>query len=122
MRVLIVDDNRDILDLVERLLSASGYEVITARDGREALQQEAATTPDLLILDVNLPHLSGWDVCRRVKARRSVPILLLTVRVEQADIESSMRAGADDHLAKPFEIGHFLERVERLAGAHARSR
>jgi DNA-binding response OmpR family regulator len=118
VRILIVDDNRDILDLVQRLLTTSGYDVITARDGREALQQDAAATPDMLILYVNLPHFSGWDVCRRVKSKRSVPVLLLTVRAEQADIERSRDAGADEHLAKPFEIGQFLSRVELLVNRY----
>ncbi|HEU5089022.1 MAG TPA: response regulator, partial [Roseiflexaceae bacterium] len=67
MRVLVVDDNRDILDLVQRLLVSDGYHVVTARDGRDALQQEAATNPDLVILDVNLPMINGWEVCRRIK-------------------------------------------------------
>lgn len=73
MRILIVDDNRDILDLVQRVLLAEGYEVITARNGVEALQREAEHAPDLIVLDINLPFLDGWEVCRRIKARRSVP-------------------------------------------------
>ncbi len=116
MRVLVVDDNRDILDLVQRLLVSDGYHVVTARDGRDALQQEAATNPDLVILDVNLPMINGWEVCRRIKARRNVPVLLLTVRAEYADIERSRDAGADDHLPKPFEISDFLNHIQRLTG------
>jgi DNA-binding response OmpR family regulator len=114
MRILIVDDNHDILSLVERLLLADGHDVITARDGREALQQEVANAPDLVILDVNLPFLNGWEVCRRIKQRRTVPVLLLTVRAEHADIERSRDAGADDHIAKPFDISEFMTRIERL--------
>jgi DNA-binding response OmpR family regulator len=114
MRILIVDDNRDILDLIYRLLVADGYEVTIARDGREALQQEAATQPDLIILDVNLPFVNGWDLCRRIKAKRAVPILLLTVRAEQIDIERSHEAGADGHIAKPFDIAEFLAQIERV--------
>lgn len=118
MRILVVDDNRDILDLVQRVLQTYGHEVVIARDGLEALQQELTSQPDLLVLDVNLPTLDGWEVCRRVKARRSVPIMLLTVRAENADIQRSIDAGADDHLPKPFDIAEFLERIRRLtAGA-----
>jgi DNA-binding response OmpR family regulator len=115
MRILVVDDNRDILDLVQRVLQTYGYDVVIARDGLEALQQESTAQPDLVILDVNLPALDGWEVCRRIKARRDVPIMLLTVRAERADLERSRDAGADDHLPKPFDIADFLDHINRLA-------
>jgi len=115
MRILIVDDNRDIVELVRRVLRIEGHEVVIARDGLEALQQEAATNPDLVILDVNLPVFDGWEVCRRIKARRDVPVLLLTVRAERVDMERSQAAGADDHLLKPFEIGAFLKRIATIS-------
>lgn len=115
MRILVVDDNRDILELVERVLLTYGYDVVIARDGLEALQQESRARPDLVVLDVNLPALDGWEVCRRIKARREVPVMLLTVRAERADIERSREAGADDHLPKPFDIAEFLARINQLA-------
>jgi DNA-binding response OmpR family regulator len=114
MRILVVDDNRDILDLVERVLQTYGHDVVIARDGLEALQQEAISQPDLVVLDVNLPSLDGWEVCRRMKARRDVPIMLLTVRAERADIQRSLDAGADDHLPKPFDIAEFLGHINQL--------
>lgn len=114
MRILVVDDNRDILELVERVLITYGYDVVIARDGLEALQQESTSQPDLVVLDVNLPTLDGWEVCRRIKARRNVPVMLLTVRAERADIERSQAAGADDHLPKPFDIAEFLNRIHNL--------
>lgn len=113
MRVLVVDDNRDILDLIQRVLTTYGHEVVIARDGLEALQQEADTAPHIVLLDVNIPYLDGWEVCRLIKQRRSVPVLLLTVRAENADYDRSMAAGADDHIAKPFEIGELLARLEK---------
>ena len=115
MRILVVDDNRDILDLVQRVLQTYGHDVLIARDGLEALQQEAASQPDLVVLDVNLPTLDGWEVCRRIKARREVPIMLLTVRAERADIQRSIEAGADDHLPKPFDIAEFLNHIKQLS-------
>jgi CheY-like chemotaxis protein len=115
MRILVVDDNRDILELVERVLQTYGHDVVIARDGLEALQQETTTQPDVIVLDVNLPTLDGWEVCRRIKARRDVPIMLLTVRAERADLERSYAAGANDHLAKPFDISEFLSRINQLA-------
>ncbi len=114
MRILIVDDNRDIVELLQRVLRLEGHEVLIARDGLEALQQEAAGQPDLVILDVNLPALDGWEVCRRIKARRDVPVIPLTVRAERADIERSRAAGADDHLLKPFDIGAFLKHITNI--------
>src|SRR5215216_3425124 len=122
MRILVVDDNRDILDLVQRVLQTYGHEVVIARDGLEALQQELTSQPDLVVLDVNLPTLDGWEVCRRVKARRSVPIMLLTVRAERADLERSRDAGADDHLPKPFDITEFLNRINQLVPHATRPR
>ena len=118
MRILVVDDNRDILDLVQRVLLTYGYDVVIARDGLEAIQQESIMQPDLVILDVNLPTLDGWEVCRRIKARREVPVMLLTVRAERADLERSRNAGADVHLPKPFDIAEFLNRINHLV-AHA---
>lgn len=115
MRILVVDDNRDILDLVQRVLQTYGHEVLIARDGLEALQQDSTSQPDLVVLDVNLPTLDGWEVCRRIKARREVPIMLLTVRAERSDIERSIDAGADDHLPKPFDITEFLSHINQLA-------
>ena len=117
MRILVVDDNRDILDLVQRVLQTYGHDVLIARDGLEALQQESASHPDLVVLDVNLPTLDGWEVCRRIKARREVPIMLLTVRAERADIQRSIEAGADDHLPKPFDIAEFLNHINRLSSS-----
>lgn len=115
MCILIVDDNQDILDLLHHVLLNDGYTVISARDGISALEQERLNNPDLVILDINLPGMNGWDVCRQIKARRNVPIMLLTVRAEVTDIERSREAGADDHILKPFEIPGFLERIERFA-------
>lgn len=115
MRVLVVDDNRDIVELVGYVLRSEGYEVVIARDGLEALQQEAVTRPDLIVLDVNLPALDGWEVCKRIKDRRDVPVILLTVRAERADIERSHAAGADEHMLKPFEIGNFLKHIASFA-------
>ena len=114
MRVLVVDDNRDIVELVQRVLRTEGYEVVIARDGLEALQQEAVTHPNLVILDVNLPALDGWEVCKRIKARRDVPVILLTVRAERADIERSRAVGADEHILKPFDITDMLKHIADL--------
>lgn len=115
MRVLIVDDNKDILQLVQQVLHIEGHEVIVAHDGLEAVLREATTEPDVVVCDINLPGISGWEVCKRIKARRNVPLMLLTVHAEQGDVERSMQVGADDHMAKPFELAEFIRRIEQLA-------
>ena len=114
MRILIVDDNYDILALVQRVLQIEGHQVVVAHTGPEGLQREVETQPDLVICDVNLPGLDGWEVCKRMKARRNVPVILLTVRAEGSDIERSYAAGAEDHLLKPFDIGEFLTYIARF--------
>ena len=121
MRILVVDDNRDIVELVQSVLRIEGHEVVIARDGLEALQQDLATQPDLVVLDVNLPIFDGWEVCRRIKARRAVPVLMLTVRSERADIENSLAAGADAHLLKPFDITVFLEHIAMFTASASSS-
>lgn len=114
MHILVVDDNRDILDLVQRVLLAEGHDVITARDGLEALQREKDFRPDIIVLDINLPYINGWEVCRQIKQEREVPVMLLSVRAEAVDIEYSRSVGADDHVFKPFEIADLLKRIDRL--------
>src|SRR5262245_21951981 len=121
MRILVVDDNRDIVELVQRVLRIEGHEVVIARDGLEAIQQDLAVQPDLVVLDVNLPVFDGWEVCRRIKARRAVPVLLLTVRSERADLENSRDAGADAHLLKPFDISAFLKHIAAFAASASAS-
>lgn len=114
MHIMVVEDNYDVIQLVQNVLSLDGHTVTIARDGMEALQQDAAHTPDAIILDVNLPHIDGYEVCRRIKARRDVPIMLLTVRAERADVEVSHAAGADIHMSKPFDLKEFLQHVAQL--------
>lgn len=114
MHIMVVEDNYDVIQLVQNVLSLDGHTVTVARDGLEALQCDASRRPDAIILDVNLPHIDGYEVCRRIKARRDVPIMLLTVRAERADIEVSRAAGADLHLAKPFDLQEFLQHIARL--------
>lgn len=115
MRILIVDDNKDILQLVQQVLQVEGHEVIVAKDGFEAVQREATTEPDVVVCDINLPGITGWEVCKRIKARRNVPLMLLTVHAEQDDIDRSVQSGADDHMIKPFDLNEFVERIEKLA-------
>jgi two-component system alkaline phosphatase synthesis response regulator PhoP len=104
-RVLVVDDEEDILELIQYNLSKEGYEVATSASGEQALQQARATLPDLVLLDLMLPGVDGLDVCRLLKSDRRtahIPIIMLTARTEEADVVTGLELGADDYITKPF--------------------
>src|SRR5438045_3680567 len=102
MKVLAVDDDPELLPLVGFALRQGGYAVVEAGSGEEALQAFAAEAPDLVVLDVNLPGIDGFEVCRRLRQESAVPILMLTVRGEEEDLVRGLDLGADDYLTKPF--------------------
>jgi len=114
-RVLVAEDDRAVRDAVERALSFEGYDVITARDGAEALQRVLNDSPDLVVLDVMMPIVDGLETCRRLRASgNGVPVLMLTARTEIADRVAGLDAGADDYLAKPFALEELLARMRAL--------
>lgn len=113
-RVLIIEDSPDIRLLVTQMLQSEGYDVAVAEDGLEGLQLDATISADLVVLDVNLPTIDGYEVCRRLKERRNVPVLMLTVRAEEAEVNKGMQAGADLHISKPFDMATFLNCVRTL--------
>jgi DNA-binding response OmpR family regulator len=115
--VLVADDDRDIADLVMFRLDRSGYEVLQAFDGREALDLALERLPDLCVLDVTMPRLDGYEVTRRLRATdatRSIPIILLTARAQEADEERAFDAGATDYVRKPFSPQDLKSRVQAL--------
>jgi PleD family two-component response regulator len=113
-RVLVVDDEHSIRRAVGRALTARGYDVQLATDGEEALSAAAAFQPDLVVLDLNLPALDGLSVCRQLRVWSRVPILVLSVREDEADKVAALDLGADDYLTKPFGIDELLARVRAL--------
>ena len=113
-RVLVVDDEHSIRRAVGRALTARGYDVQLATDGEEALSMAAAFQPDLVVLDLNLPALDGLSVCRQLRVWSPVPILVLSVREDEADKVAALDLGADDYLTKPFGIDELLARVRAL--------
>jgi two-component system, OmpR family, KDP operon response regulator KdpE len=113
-RVLVVDDEHSIRRAVGRALTARGYDVQLATDGEQALSVAAAFQPDLVVLDLNLPALDGLSVCRQLRVWSSVPILVLSVREDEADKVAALDLGADDYLTKPFGIDELLARVRAL--------
>jgi two-component system, OmpR family, KDP operon response regulator KdpE len=113
-RVLVVDDEHSIRRAVGRALTARGYDVQLATDGEEALTVAAAFQPDLVVLDLNLPAMDGLSVCRQLRIWSPMPILVLSVREDEADKVAALDLGADDYLTKPFGIDELLARVRAL--------
>ena len=114
-RVLIAEDDKGVRESLARVLSFEGYDVLSTSDGAEALEAIAASTPDVLVLDVNMPYVDGLTVCRRVRAQRlPVPILVLTACHEVSDRVAGLDAGADDYLVKPFALDELLARLRAL--------
>jgi DNA-binding response OmpR family regulator len=102
MKALIVDDDRVLTDVLAFTLRREGFEIVLAHDGESALRRFAEETPDLVLLDVNMPRLDGFAVCRRIRQQSDTPIILLTVRGEEDDIVRGLELGADDYMTKPF--------------------
>jgi DNA-binding response OmpR family regulator len=113
-RVLVVEDDAEITDVLRRSLRKEGYEVQTAAEGAAALEAAADFNPDVVVLDLGLPGLDGLEVCRRLRADGDVPILILTARSETEDRVEGLDSGADDYLAKPFERQELLARIRAL--------
>ncbi|MFL5801092.1 MAG: response regulator [Roseiflexaceae bacterium] len=114
MKILVVDDDLELLGLIGFALRQAGYLVIPAADGNEALATFEREQPDLVILDVNLPGLDGFEVCRRIRAEAATPIMMLTVRGSEEDQVRGLDGGADDYLTKPFSPRSLLARVRAL--------
>ena len=111
-RILLVDDEQSIQTLLSFPLRKDGYEVVQATDGREALARFGETAFDLVVLDVMLPRVDGLEVCRRMRARSSVPIIMLTAKAEEIDKVLGLELGADDYITKPFSLREFRSRVK----------
>ncbi|MBK9714959.1 MAG: response regulator transcription factor [Kouleothrix sp.] len=114
MKILVVDDDLELLGLIGFALRQAGYLVVEADDGAAALSAFAREQPDMVILDVNLPSMSGFDVCRQIRAEGTTPIMMLTVRSSEEDQVRGLDDGADDYLTKPFSPRTLLARVRAL--------
>jgi two-component system, OmpR family, response regulator RegX3 len=113
-KVMVVDDEESLLEAIRYALSREGIEVVTARDGGDAIRDFEAERPDLVVLDLMLPTLNGWDVCRRIRAVSQVPILMLTARDAEVDRVVGLEMGADDYVTKPFSLRELVARVRAL--------
>ncbi len=113
--VLVVEDNKDLLNLLDINLSDQGYTVYTAENGIAALDMYHTYNPDLIVLDVMLPKMDGFDVCKKIRSEdRAIPILMLTAKAEEVDKVLGLELGADDYMTKPFSIREFLARVKAM--------
>jgi DNA-binding response OmpR family regulator len=113
-RILIVDDEHSVQKLLASALRKDGYEVVGALDGRAALDRLADAAFDLLVLDLTLPKVDGFEVCRQVRATSSMPIIMLTAKVEEIDKVLGLELGADDYITKPFSMREFRSRVKAV--------
>jgi DNA-binding response OmpR family regulator len=114
MKVLVVDDDRDLRELIGFALTQAGFLVVKAADGPSAVRLFDAEGPDLVVLDINMPGASGFQVCEAIRARSGVPIMMLTVRSEEEDLVKALELGADDYLTKPFSPKTLLARIKAL--------
>jgi two-component system, OmpR family, KDP operon response regulator KdpE len=117
-RILVVDDEAEIVRALQRSLTAHGFEVFTASSGEEALEAVAHHRPDLMVLDLGLPGMSGLEVCREVRAQSNLPIIVLSVKDTERDKVLALDLGADDYVSKPFGMNEVLARI-RVALRHS---
>ncbi len=113
-KILMVDDEKKIVDIVKAYLEKEGYQVIVAYDGKSALESARTQSPDLIILDLMLPEIAGWDVCRTLRKNSDIPIIMLTARDEVPDKIVGLELGADDYVTKPFSPNEVVSRVRAV--------
>ena len=118
-KILLVEDNELNRDMLSRRLARKGYEVVLAGDGAEGVTAATAGRPDLVLMDMSLPVLDGWEATRRLKAApetRPIPVIALTAHAMSSDREKALEAGCDDYDTKPIELPRLLAKIERLLG------
>ncbi|MDZ4340587.1 MAG: response regulator transcription factor [candidate division NC10 bacterium] len=113
-KVLVVDDEQDILDLVRYHLEREGYQVVGCRDGKSALDLVGREKPDLVVLDLLMPGVDGFEVCRRLRRESSIPIVMLTAKADETDTVVGLELGADDYVTKPFSPRELVARVRAV--------
>lgn len=112
--ILLVDDEPHIIELAQLYLQQEGFRVVSAEDGLTALERARTQTPDLMVLDLMLPRLNGWEVCKRIRAESDLPILMLTARDDDIDKIVGLELGADDYMTKPFNPRELVARVKAI--------
>ncbi|MGZ3459619.1 MAG: response regulator [Archangium sp.] len=118
-KILLVDDSRTVLLMHQMLLADRGYELLTARDGQEALEKAVAEHPDIIFLDVLMPGMDGFSACQALRAHEStrhIPIIMVTTRGEPHNVQRGYESGCSDYLTKPFNSNALLDKLERYLG------
>ncbi len=118
-KVLLVEDNEMNRDMLSRRLARRGYEVVIAMDGRGGIEMAGSEQPDIILMDMSLPVMDGWDATRRLKASpdtQAIPVIALTAHAMTSDREKALEAGCDDYDTKPVELPRLLQKIERLLG------
>jgi CheY-like chemotaxis protein len=121
-RILLIEDNEMNRDMLSRRLIRKGYEVLTANDGARGLAVAASEKPDLILMDMSLPVVDGWEATRRLKASQetqAIPVIALTAHAMAADLEKALQAGCEDYDTKPVDLPRLLGKIERLLHATA---
>lgn len=122
-KILIAEDEPDIRELVAFTLRFAGYEVVVAANGEEAVEQARREVPDLILMDVRMPRLTGYDACRLIKADPAladIPVVFLSAKGQDAEIQTGLQAGADEYLLKPFAPDHLTQRVRSILAKYGR--
>jgi DNA-binding response OmpR family regulator len=118
-KILVADDEPDFVELISMRLEVNGFKVVAAKDGQEAIDKTKKENPDLLILDLMMPKLDGFEVCRMLKFDdnfRDLPIIVLSALDQQQDREKAIKAGADEYFIKPFDLSLLLTKIRNLIG------
>jgi DNA-binding response OmpR family regulator len=113
-KILVIDDEKKIVEIIQAYLEREGYQVLSAFDGKNAIALAQNQRPDLIVLDLMLPEISGWDVCRMIRKESDVPIIMLTARDEVTDKIIGLEMGADDYVTKPFDPKELVSRVRAV--------
>ena len=113
-KIMVVDDDKNICELLRLYLEKEGYSVILCHDGQEAIAKFNALTPDMILLDIMLPSLDGWQVCREIRKKSQVPIIMLTAKGETFDKVLGLELGADDYVVKPFDTKEIIARIKAV--------
>ena len=111
-KVLIVDDEKNIVDIIAFNLKKEGYQVITASDGEEGVEKTFSENPDWILLDIMMPKMDGYEACRKIREKKHTPIIMLTARAEEVDKVLGLEMGADDYVTKPFGVRELMARVK----------
>ncbi|MBI5699481.1 response regulator [Candidatus Saganbacteria bacterium] len=121
-KIMVVDDEPEILGILKFRMSSWGYEALTAASGKEALQAAEAKKPDLILLDVMMPGMSGFDVLRELKAKEStknIPVIMITVAAAKHEVDEGIKLGAAYYLSKPYDAQELLKRIQSILGPEA---